>query len=437
MRQTMNRLGAGTVAAMVLAMFTMANANDVTAIVGVHVAPMDEERILEDHTVLIEGDRIMALGPRAEITVPEDATTIDGAGRYLIPGLTEMHGHVPSGGNNAEDILFLYVAGGVTQVRGMLGNEGQFGLREQIMSGDITGPTLYLAAPSINGNNTKSPDAAREKVRAYKNAGWDLLKVHEGLSVDVYDALADEAAKQALPFGGHVPNAVGLARAFEKGQRTIEHLDNYIEFMGAEDADVTAEMLENAVMATLSAGAGVSPTMALWEHFAGKPDDIFDFAELIFVSPETRNNWAKRIMDTRAEIAQDPREADLMISNRRKLLKALSDGGVEILLGSDAPQFYSVPGFSAHREMAVMVEAGMTPYQTLYSGTGAAAAYFGDRDLAGIITPGARADLILVSDNPMDDIAHAAAIEGIMLRGQWIEKSAIDARLQAIADKHQ
>lgn len=434
MRQTMNRLMA--MAAMALASLNAAYANDVTAIVDVHLAPMDEERILEDHTVLIEGDRITAMGPSAQITVPDGAKTIDGAGRYLIPGLTEMHGHVPSGGSNAEDILFLYVSRGVTQVRGMLGNEGQFGLRDQIMSGDIIGPTLYLAAPSINGNNTKSPDVAREKVRAYKSAGWDLLKVHEGLAVDVYDALADEAGKQALPFGGHVPNAVGLAHAFDKGQRTIEHLDNYIEFMGAEDTNVTEAMLENAVTATLNAGAAVSPTMALWEHFAGKPDDILDFEELIYVSPETRSNWAKRIHDARAEIAEDPREANLMISNRRQLLKALSDGGVEILLGSDAPQFYSVPGFSVHREMAVMVEAGMTPYQTLYTGTGAAAAYFADRDPAGVIAPGARADLLLLNANPLDDIAHAEAIEGIMLRGQWIEKAAIDARLAEIADKH-
>jgi len=435
MRQCMNRLVA--MAAIVMTSFTIASANGITAIVGVHVAPMDEERILEDHTVLIEGDRITALGPRSTISVPADAKTIDGAGRYLIPGLTEMHGHVPSGGNNAEDILFLYVARGVTQVRGMLGNEGQFGLRDQIMSNDIIGPTLYLAAPSINGNNTKSPDAAREKVRAYKTAGWDLLKVHEGLAVDVYDALTDEAALQALPFGGHVPNAVGLAHALKKGQRTIEHLDNYMEFMGAEDKAVTTGMLDNAVSATIKAGAGVSPTMALWEHFAGKPDNVLDFEELVYVTPETRRNWAKRINDARAEIAQDPREADLMISNRRKLLKALSDGGVEILLGSDAPQFYSVPGFSVHREMAVMVEAGMTPYQTLFTGTGAAAAYFADKDLAGVIAPGARADLLLVSGNPIDDIAQAAAIEGIMLRGQWIEKATIDARLQDIADKHQ
>ncbi|MEO1241465.1 MAG: amidohydrolase family protein [Pseudomonadota bacterium] len=415
---------------------THANANDVTAFVGVHVAPMDEERILRDQTVIVEDDRIVSMGPRQATLPPEGAKIIDGAGRYLMPGLAEMHGHLPGGGADAEDILFLYVARGVTLVRGMLGNEGQFALRAQIMAGDIVGPTLYLAAPSINGNNTTTAAAARDKVRAYKNAGWDLLKVHEGLSVETYDALAEEAAAVDIAFAGHVPDAVGLARALESRQRTIDHLDNYLTFMGAEDTPVTDAMLDRAVEETLAANAGVAPTMALWEHFVGQPDDILEFEELRYISPETRSNWAGRIANARAEAAANPRAAALMVSNRRKLLKALSDGGVEILLGSDAPQFYSIPGFSVHREMQVMAEAGMSPYAILYSGTAAAGGYFAEHDVAGVITPGGRADLVLVSENPLDDIANAAAIDGVMLRGRWIEKTEIDARLDQIAVKH-
>lgn len=416
--------------------FAQANANDITAFVGVHVAPMDEERVLRDHTVIVEDGRIASMGPQQATLPPEGAKIIDGAGRYLMPGLAEMHGHLPGGGVDAEDILFLYVARGVTLVRGMLGNEGQFALRDQIMDGDIVGPTLYLAAPSINGNNTKTAAEARQKVRAYKNAGWDLLKVHEGLSVETYDALADEAAAADIPFAGHVPDAVGLARALESGQRTIDHLDNYLTFMGAEDTPVTDAMLDRAVEATLAANAGVAPTMALWEHFAGQPEGILEFEELSYVSPTTRSNWAGRIANARAEAAANPRAAELMVSNRRKLLKALSDGGVEVLLGSDAPQFYSIPGFSVHREMQVMAEAGMSPYAILYSGTAATGAYFAEHDNAGVIAPGARADLILVSENPLDDIANAAAIDGVMLRGRWIEKTEIDARLDQIAAKH-
>ena len=418
-----------------LSVVSPTGAADVTAIVGVNVAPMDAERVLANHTVIIEGDRITAMGPRDETPTPDGADIIDGDGRYLIPGLAEMHGHLPSGGANAEDTLFLYVAGGVTLVRGMQGNEAQFALRERVDAGEIVGPTLYLAAPSINGNNTKSPDEAREKVRGYKEAGWDLLKTHEGLSRETYDAMADEANKVGIEFAGHVADDAGLARALEAGQRTIEHLDNYLTFMGAEDQPVSDEMLAQAVKATKDAGAGVVATLALWETFLGLPEDPAAMPEVRYAPAQTRAAWASQLASVRANVAAEGGGA-LVIENRRKTLKALSDGGAEILLGSDAPQLYSVPGFSIHREMDAMAVAGMSPYEILRSGTAAIGAYYADKDTSGVIAPGARADLILLDANPLEDIANAALIDGVMLRGRWLPKAEIDARLEEIAAKN-
>jgi len=413
-----------------------AGAADIIAIVGVDVAPMDEARLLRNHTVIIEGDRIIAVGPRDETPAPDGADVIDGEGRYLIPGLAEMHGHLPSGGANAEDTLFLYVAGGVTLVRGMQGNDAQFALRERINAGEITGPTLYLAAPSINGGNTKSPAEAREKVRSYKDAGWDLLKTHEGLSRETFDAMADEANTVGIEFAGHVADDVGLARALESGQRTIEHLDNYLAFMGAQDQPVTDAMLARAVEATKEAGAGVVATLALWETFLGEPEDPAAMPELRYAPSQTRAAWASRLASMRASGAAEGGAAQV-IENRRKTMKALSDGGVEILLGSDAPQLYSVPGFSIHREMGAMAKAGMTPYEILRSGTAAVGAYYADKDVSGVIAPGGRADLLLLNANPLEDIANAALIEGVTLRGEWLPKAEIDARLDKIAAKHE
>lgn len=407
-----------------------------TAFVGVNVIPMDEERVLEDQTVIVSAGRITALGPSAEVPLPDGAQIIDGAGRFLIPGLAEMHGHLPGAGGEAEDILFLYVARGVTTVRGMLGRDDQFALRDRINAGEIAGPFLYLAAPGISGGNTSDAADAKAKVARYKDEGWDLLKVHEGLSVAAYDAMAAEAKKHGIHFAGHVPNDVGLQRAFNQGQRTIDHLDNYLGFIGADDAPVTQEMLDGAVAATLEAEAGVVPTMALWEHFVGEPGDVTEWDELRYESPQTRAAWATRIASARTEAAQNPQAAALMIANRRKLLKALSDGGAEILLGSDAPQFYSVPGFSIHREMAVMAASGMTPYQILRSGTAAAGIYFAGADNFGTISVGARADLVLLDANPLDNIANAGAIAGVMAHGRWIDAAAIAERLKAIEDKH-
>lgn len=412
---------------------TLAQTN--AAFIGVHVIPMDEERILRDQTVIVEDGRIAKVGP-ADKTVPPDGTmVIEGDGRYLMPGLAEMHGHIASG-DNAEDVLFLYVAGGVTIVRGMLGNDAQFALRDRVNAGEIIGPTLYLASPPISGNNTPDAETARAKVRHYKAAGYDLLKVHEGLSKDTFEAVAEEAKALGIDFAGHVADDVGLGRALEAGQRTIEHLDNYLIFIGAEDVPATDEMLAKAAAATRAAGAGVAPTMALWRHFSGIGPDIGDFEELRYVAKATRENWARRYAEAVAAYERDPAPRDLRIENRRKVLKALSDGGVEILLASDAPQFLSVPGFSIHNETASMAKAGMSPYEILRAATAAPGVYFTHMDAFGTIAPGARADILLLEANPLDDIANAKKITGVMTRGRWIPKTEIDDRLAQIAQKH-
>lgn len=417
---------------------TSAAAQDITAFVNVNVVTMEDDQVLEGRTVVVSDDRIVNIGAAGELDPPESAVIIDGADRYLIPGLAEMHAHVP-GLDDAyapEDVLFLYVSRGVTVARGMQGQPGQLALREKAKNKDFLSPTLYLAAPSLSGNSVNGADDARAKVNTYADEGWDLLKVHEGMTVEEYGAIAETAQERGIPFGGHVSDAVGLERAFASGQRTVDHLDNYLNYIGAEDAPATPEMLEKAVSATGASNAGVVPTMALWETFATSPEGLSEYPELKYAPKPVIAQWKSSHENIVASIPNAD-AGRLTIENRRKLLKALSDGGVEILLGSDAPQIFSVPGFSIHREMTVMAEAGMSPYEILYAGTAAPGAYFADKDAFGTITPGARADMILLEANPLDDIANAGAIAGVMLRGRWIAKSEIDARLDAIAKKYE
>lgn len=414
-----------------------ANGQEIVAFVGVTVIPMDQERVLEDYTIIVEGETIAAMGPRENTPPPETARIIEGGGRHLMPGLAEMHGHVSATRPDAEDTLFLFVARGVTTVRGMLGGEGQIAMREKVRAGALIGPTLYLAAPAIHGGNAKTPEEARAKVRQYKQEGWDLLKVHEGLSLPVYEALAHEASRVKIDFAGHVADAVGLERAIRLGQRTIEHLDNYLEFMGAEETPATPDRLGRAVELTVTAGAGVAPTMALWEYFAAPPDSADALPEAKYQSPETRLSWQNRAQSIKESATEESvATASLITENRRRLLNALSAGGAEILLASDAPQFFSVPGFSTHREMQSMAKAGMRPYDILYTGTTAAGRYFSDPATFGIIAPGMRADLILLEANPLNDIANTTAISGVMLRGRWLPKDEIDTRLAEIAAKY-
>ena len=160
------------------------------AFTNVTVVPMDSERVLRNQTVLVEQGRIRVIGSASEVRVPADATTVDGSGKYLMPGLAEMHGHMP-GGSVEEMVMFLYVANGVTTVRGMLGQDGHMELRRKANAGEIVAPTLYMAGPSFSGGSVSSPEQAARRVRTQKEQGWDLLKIHPGLTVPEYDALAD------------------------------------------------------------------------------------------------------------------------------------------------------------------------------------------------------------------------------------------------------
>lgn len=413
--------------------------DDVVAFVNVTVIPMDSERMLEGQTVVVRGERIVAIGPADEVEVPDGALIIDGRGKYLMPGLAEMHGHVPPPNRPAqetENVLFLYVANGITTVRGMLGAEGQLDLRERANTGQIIAPTLYLAGPSFNGNSVNSPEQAIEKVRKQKAEGWNLLKVHPGLTMEEYDAMARTAREEGIRFGGHVPADVGLMHAIEMGQETFDHIDGYVEYLATvNEEEVDEEALAEAVRRTKEAGAWVVPTMALWETLNGTLDleMLRGYPELKYMPPGTVESWINRVQQRVNSPQFDLDAARKLIATRMRVLEALSDGGVRVLMGTDAPQLFSVPGFSLHRELERMVEAGMTPYEIIASGTRNVGAYFANEDTFGTIAEGQRADMILVNANPLDDVKHIQQRSGVMVRGRWLSEEAIQERLAEMA----
>lgn len=383
-----------------------------------------------------------------ERNAKEGLTAIDGRGQFLIPGLAEMHGHIPNAtsyNQDLQDLLFLYLSNGVTTVRGMLGNDGQLQLQQDILDGKILGPTLYLGSPSFRGNTVTSPLQARKKVRDHVAEGWDFLKIHPGLTLNEYNAMAEEATKAGITWGGHIPSDVGLWRALEAGQSTIDHLDGYELFTGTVTFNgfsstvegngpgpVDPELLKEAVRITLEAGAAIVPTNALWSVLVGgvSKQELEARPEMKYASPAERRSWAGRHTDNR----NNPQTTQI-IENRRQILKALYDGGVPILLGSDAPQLYSVPGFSIPREMENMQGAGIDNLGILAAGTINVGEFFKDQDAFGQIAPGQRADLILLNTNPLEDISNIRDIAGVMVRGIWISKEDIDARLTEIAER--
>ncbi|WP_218573472.1 amidohydrolase family protein [Rheinheimera lutimaris] len=417
----------------------------VTVFDQVHVLPMDSNQLLRNQRVVVQGDRIVAVGPSAELAIPQGATVIDGAGRYLMPGLAEMHGHVPpladfSGmpARYLDDVLTLYLAGGVTTVRGMLGHDQQLRLKDDIASGKRLGPTLYLAGPSFNQHTVTSTEQARERVRQHKQQGWDLLKIHLGLSLTHYQAIADEAKQQGIDFAGHVPQDVGIEQAILLGSRTIDHLDGYMAALGGFDKELSEADMAPLVALSKQHNVAVVPTQALWQTIIGASDarQLQGYDELKYMPARVIAGWQRYVQQPGGAYYSGD-TAVLHAQNRQRLLQALHEAGVTILMGTDAPQLYSVPGLSLRRELPQMAAAGMSNYDILRSGTALVGEYFADKDRFGQVKAGQRADLLLVEGNPLDDLSVLYQPAGVMVRGRWLSRATLDSKLADIAAARQ
>jgi cytosine/adenosine deaminase-related metal-dependent hydrolase len=430
------------------------------AFTNVSILPMDGSGVAADQTVIVVDGTITEVGSSASVTVGQGATLIDGGGRYLMPGLAEMHAHVPPGDDPpreaVEDILFLYVANGVTTIRGMLGSAYQIPLAEEIRRGEVLGPTFYVGAPSINGNSAPTPEAAERLIRDHAAAGYHLQKIHPGVSRETWDHMAQVAEEVGLTYGGHVPVDVGLVHAMETGMSTVDHLDGYVTAVASPDvvsqinsgqdislaglvAGVNEARIEEIVRMSVEHDVYVVPTMYLWENLYGAtdPEPFLSLPEMRYVSEAQRNAWRQQSQGVPRE---DPEAVRAFLDVRNRILNDMADAGAGVMMGTDSPQMFNVPGFALHREIAVMSEAGLTNEQILESGTVAVGRYvrehLGLDDAFGTIAPGQRADLVLLGSNPLDDLDSLTDRIGVMVAGRWISRADIDAGLEAIAAKH-
>jgi hypothetical protein len=419
------------------------------AIVGITVVPMTGERTIEKATVVVTDGVIRAVGAEGLVPVPSGSLVVRGNGKYLVPGLAEMHAHVPGAAAPKEyrdDVLFLYVANGVTLARGMLGAPEHLQLRDDLAAHRVVGPRLITSGPSFNGQSVKSPEQGERMVREQKAAGYDFLKLHPGLSRDSFLAIARTAREVGIPFGGHVSADVGMPLALAEGQATIDHLDGYLYALVPEADRGTSPdnmglalkfdsaLLPGIVRATRAAGTWVVPTQTLYDNIQGPATtaELDARPEIRYLSSQLRQQYRQRkqsVLDTKG---YSPELGNTFNDVRRKTIRALHDGGARILLGSDAPQIYNVPGFSAHRELQAMVLAGLTPYAALYAATAAPAEFFNAAGNYGTIVVGADADFVLVGANPLDDIRNLERIDGVMVRGRWLDRAFIDQGLRDI-----
>lgn len=370
------------------------------AFVGVDVVPMDSEILHIDHTVIVRDGRIEAVGPRGDVAVPEGAERVEGSGRVLMPGLADMHVHLNDGD------LTTYLAYGITSVRNMWGHDAVRDMSERVSAGTLAGPVIYSTSPGIDGTPAKwpftqiveTPAEAEATVTRLVGEGWTMLKVYQDLRAEIYDAVVRAAGDHDVRFMGHVPHRVGLRQVLLSGQSSLEHLGGYdVALGGARGASGWLNMDEaripDVVSWTWEAGAYVCPTMAV-------------------IKALTRQN-------------NSAADAEVVEENRRALLAALHRGGVPILLGTDSGIDIVAPGTSIHEELLEFTRAGLSPYAALAAGTVVAAAFLGESDEFGAVREGLRADLLLLDDNPLEDVAAVAEPAGVMVNGVWYTAEAL------------
>jgi hypothetical protein len=385
-----------------------------------------------------------------------DAQIIEGKGNYLLPGLAEMHAHIPDKPWDdplVQETLFLYLSNGITTIRGMLGNEVHLPLRAKAENQEILSPRIFTSSPSLNGSTVPTHEEAREKVKNYAAAGFDFLKLHPGIRKHVFDTIVVAAKEYGISFAGHVSNLVRVRHALANGYQTIDHIDGFIEGLVPEEAGVNpiengffgfnftdladTNKIPELVALSKANKVWVVPTQALFDRwFSPTPSSqLVAQEEMQYMSPETRQNWVNNKNNLTNSESFDAEKWKRYNQIRYLLIKALHKDGQGLLLGSDAPQVFNVPGFSIHHEIQGMLDAGLSPLEILQIGTINPARFFDGN--FGEIKEGMEADLVLLKENPLEDLKQLMHPIGVMARGQWLNGNSIRERLETIAKKHE
>jgi imidazolonepropionase-like amidohydrolase len=413
---------------------------------------MDREIVLRDQTVIVKGGKIVALGPTRSIKVPKGSQQIEGSNHYLMPGLADMHVHfirpataekmASSAETYAEEnprLALLFVANGVTTVRNMWGHPAISALNDEIQKGRLIGPTIYSVGPVTDGDPPSfagmrivtTDEQARKAVREDKEAGYIGIKVYNQLSVPAYKAIVAEAAEQHIPIMGHVPRAVGVAGAVEAHQKSLEHFSSFMRAAlpeGTAQANLSLpELLARADLkklpiiaeAVAAAGSWTCPTIVQIQWDA----DPAAWAR-------ERSLVPRGVIDRYEEQMKVPPLGPAAEPFALALVRALHAKGAGLLLGTDAYKRNVTPGFSLLEELRYFVKAGLSPYEAIKAGTSDAARFLNHENEFGTVAVGHRADLILLSANPLDDVGNVTRRTGVMLRGEWLTEEKLQRRLQ-------
>lgn len=414
-----------------------------TAFVDVNVVPMDRERVLPHQTVLVENGRITAIGP--SVAVPKDARVIEGYGTaFLSPGLADMHTHA----HTAEDMR-LYLANGVTSVLnlGEASNAFMGQVRPAINRGTKPGPRIYAAfevdgSPRYGHFTVTTPDEARWIVRLAKTNGYEFIKVYNNLSPECFQALMDEGRRLGLPIVGHGVTRVGLERQLDAGQLMVAHTEEFLYTFfsrpGEPEHAPDPARIPAAIDVIRRNKAFVTADLATYATIArqwGRPDVVDGYLrhpEALHLAPSLRIEWKQAGYAARAG------DITPTLDFLKRFTKALSDAGVPLILGTDAPTIPGLaPGYSVHEGMRALEDAGLTRYEVLSAATHTPGEMIHrsmpQADTFGTVAEGKRADLILSAGNPLDDLSTLRKPLGVMANGTWYTDKDLKGLLDELA----
>jgi imidazolonepropionase-like amidohydrolase len=431
----------------------------------VSVVHPGDSKAVEHQTVVIRDDKILSVTRASSAPVVPDAKVVDGKGKFLMPGLWDMHVHLLDSKS-----LGLFTANGVTGIRTMFGASSHTSWRNQTDAGTIVGPRMVVGSPIVDGPKpvwfgsvaVTTPDQAREGVRKIKADGYDFVKVYSLLSREAYFAIADECKKVGIPFEGHVPHSIGILEAEKAGQRSSEHVMGLAVASSTKENEVLAQF--NAVVGeglakTSEVSKKLSPEILAtfdakkWEVLLEKMSQgkMWQCPTLVVLKavsyldvPEFRKDERLKYVPAFLAAQWDPK-SDFRLKNRTpaewenakknfkqnlKQVELMHKAKVPIIAGTDCLNPFVFAGFSLHDELAMLVEAGMTPAEALATATVNPAKYYGLTKWAGDVKPGKRADLVLLSANPLVDIRNTTKIEAVVQRGRVFDRKQLDALLK-------
>jgi imidazolonepropionase-like amidohydrolase len=440
-----------------------------------HVAVVDTTsgEIKADQTVVITGARIIKIVPATGYRPEPGTQVIDARGKYLIPGLWDMHMHIAGISADPkwskEVVLPLLTAMGVTGVRDMGGELRVLQeWRREIESGKLIGPHIVAGGPMLVSGGKRSPEQipvknaeeARDAVKSLKQQGADFIKIIDLPSREAFYAVADEAKRQNLPFVGHVPPVVTASEASDAGMKSIEHVvySNLEMDCSAKEDELRAA--ERAARATHTEGTSArllqeamtsydpNKAAALWARFRRNgtwlvptlvsiealsrhnldPETQANDPRLAFVPDSLRKEWDIRTQGNKFSAAEQQWWSQQYI-NDRKMTAAMHQGGVALLAGSDSLDRYVFPGFALHRELELLTEEGLTPLEALRAATTGAAKFLGRQAEFGVVAIGAHADLVLLDDSPLEKISNTTKISAVIREGVYLDRAALDRLL--------